>query len=210
MTCNSWKNLKISPALRRDMTVMRSNTLDGGQSSSSLHLPSNFQASDLRRQPANSLSQTSLSVLPATSSTTNTALATRFTSPTEMSSSSMLPNIHEESLNNMLPDSHVSCHICSKIFRGVYCKYNLKKHQTIHSGIRPFVCSLCQRTFNQKSSMRRHVARIHGISESSINTGNDFNPEVSENSIFFPEHFNRRSYPRETPLEDECEGNISD
>ncbi|KAF2368654.1 Zinc finger C2H2-type, partial [Trinorchestia longiramus] len=63
---------------------------------------------------------------------------------------------------HMQPDSSIACHICSKVFHGEYCKYNLKKHLTIHYGMKPFSCPLCQRTFNQKSSMRRHLTFVHG------------------------------------------------
>lgn len=63
--------------------------------------------------------------------------------------------------SHMRPDSSVECSQCGKIFHGEYCKYNLKKHMTIHAGVKPYTCSLCSRTFNQKSSMRRHVSMVH-------------------------------------------------
>lgn len=54
-----------------------------------------------------------------------------------------------------------TCPECGKIFRGDYHKYNLKKHLTIHAGLRPFPCPVCNLAFNQKVSMKRHFASVH-------------------------------------------------
>ncbi|XP_042224508.1 longitudinals lacking protein, isoforms H/M/V-like isoform X5 [Homarus americanus] len=56
-----------------------------------------------------------------------------------------------------------SCPECGKIFRGDYHKYNLKKHLTIHAGLRPYSCPICNMAFNQKVSMKRHFASVHKI-----------------------------------------------
>ncbi|XP_064080273.1 protein tramtrack, beta isoform-like isoform X7 [Macrobrachium nipponense] len=58
-----------------------------------------------------------------------------------------------------------SCPECGKIFRGDYHKYNLKKHLTIHAGLRPYPCPVCHLAFNQKVSMKRHFASVHRNSE---------------------------------------------
>ncbi|KAK8749279.1 hypothetical protein OTU49_015768 [Cherax quadricarinatus] len=54
-----------------------------------------------------------------------------------------------------------SCPECGKMFRGDYHKYNLKKHLTIHAGLRPYPCPVCNMAFNQKVSMKRHFASVH-------------------------------------------------
>ncbi|XP_018014954.1 zinc finger protein 710-like [Hyalella azteca] len=81
---------------------------------------------------------------------------------------------------HMLPDSSISCQICSKVFRGEYCKYNLKKHITIHFGIKPFSCPLCQRTFNQKSSMRRHLTFVHNTDPDNLSSSSQNFVAVNE------------------------------
>ena len=50
------------------------------------------------------------------------------------------------------------CPTCEKMF---YSKKNLERHSLIHLGIRPFVCTLCEKRFNQKSAGLRHVANVH-------------------------------------------------
>ncbi|KAK4309624.1 hypothetical protein Pmani_018735 [Petrolisthes manimaculis] len=76
------------------------------------------------------------------------------------SSSSSTPNTSGSSLSvSMLKFS--SCPECGKIFRGDYHKYNLKKHLTIHAGLRPYTCPICNMSFNQKVSMKRHYASVH-------------------------------------------------
>lgn len=56
-----------------------------------------------------------------------------------------------------------SCPECGKMFRGDYHKYNLKKHLTIHAGLRPYPCPVCNMAFNQKVSMKRHFASVHKL-----------------------------------------------
>ncbi|XP_045608126.1 protein tramtrack, beta isoform isoform X9 [Procambarus clarkii] len=58
-----------------------------------------------------------------------------------------------------------SCPECGKMFRGDYHKYNLKKHLTIHAGLRPYPCPVCNMAFNQKVSMKRHFASVHKVFE---------------------------------------------
>lgn len=67
----------------------------------------------------------------------------------------------QDAVSSITQQSSVECTQCGRMFHGEYCKYNLKKHLTIHAGIKPYSCSLCSRTFNQKSSMRRHISMVH-------------------------------------------------
>lgn len=64
-----------------------------------------------------------------------------------------------------------TCPECGKIFRGDYHKYNLKKHMTIHAGLRPFPCPVCHLAFNQKVSMKRHFASVHRPVEAVVPVG---------------------------------------
>lgn len=63
------------------------------------------------------------------------------------------------SLVNIIRGS--TCPQCGKMFRGDYHKYNLKKHLTIHAGLRPYPCPICNMAFNQKVSMKRHFMSVH-------------------------------------------------
>ena len=50
------------------------------------------------------------------------------------------------------------CHLCGKVY-----KYNhhLKRHLTSHNGAKPFVCSLCGKSFTRKDSCRDHMRLVH-------------------------------------------------
>lgn len=56
-----------------------------------------------------------------------------------------------------------TCHTCGQRFHGVYQKYNLKRHMSIHTGERPYPCPCCPAAFNQKCNMKRHLESVHGI-----------------------------------------------
>lgn len=55
-----------------------------------------------------------------------------------------------------------SCPTCGQRFHGVYQKYNLKRHMSIHTGERPYPCPRCPAAFNQKCNMKRHLESVHG------------------------------------------------
>ncbi|XP_047499990.1 protein tramtrack, beta isoform-like isoform X3 [Penaeus chinensis] len=74
------------------------------------------------------------------------------------------PSVSISSVGHATPMATLRCSTCpecGKIFRGDYHKYNLKKHLTIHAGLRPFPCPVCNLAFNQKVSMKRHFASVH-------------------------------------------------
>lgn len=48
-----------------------------------------------------------------------------------------------------------SCNYCGKIF---YHKGSFRAHLRTHTGEKPFVCSICNRSFTQKVHLVRHIA----------------------------------------------------
>ncbi|XP_012562910.2 uncharacterized protein LOC100213175 [Hydra vulgaris] len=55
------------------------------------------------------------------------------------------------------------CEICDKVF--IHGNH-LKRHMTIHAGLKPFVCPICDHEFNQRSDLQRHHKR-HLLSDGS-------------------------------------------
>lgn len=55
------------------------------------------------------------------------------------------------------------CPVCGKGFRGVYRKYNIKKHLTIHSGVKDFKCPYCPHITNKKGNLKTHVMTVHQL-----------------------------------------------
>lgn len=52
---------------------------------------------------------------------------------------------------------------CRHSYIGTYGKYNLKRHLLFECGVKlQFQYHLCQKRFNQKSTMKTHYLLIHG------------------------------------------------
>ncbi|XP_037079656.1 zinc finger protein 19-like [Pollicipes pollicipes] len=51
-------------------------------------------------------------------------------------------------------ESDLVCPACSKRFRN---KYNLKRHSTVHAGVKPFSCEFCTRAFRLKDHLKTHM-----------------------------------------------------
>ncbi|XP_048884978.1 zinc finger protein 287-like isoform X2 [Brienomyrus brachyistius] len=59
-----------------------------------------------------------------------------------------------------LPQSPDKVHLCNVCGRGFRRFYNLKTHQRIHTGERPYPCRYCEKRFRHLDSLQKHQ-RIH-------------------------------------------------
>ncbi|XP_045180275.1 sal-like protein 1 isoform X14 [Mercenaria mercenaria] len=76
-----------------------------------------------------------------------------------------MKNISSENLKllNMSQEDQmklIRCHLCGKIFAS---NSHLRIHKVIHTGEMPWQCDLCQRKFNTKGSLQRHMKKLHGV-----------------------------------------------
>lgn len=51
-----------------------------------------------------------------------------------------------------------TCRICQKIFS---CRSALNLHMRIHSGVKPFKCDYCQKSFYRKDHWQKHRLSVH-------------------------------------------------
>ena len=62
--------------------------------------------------------------------------------------------------NTYVYKTRYTCNLCGRKFP---FKCKLEEHQRIHTGQKPFVCTICSNTFTQKSSLTRHYVKIHRV-----------------------------------------------
>jgi len=56
------------------------------------------------------------------------------------------------------------CPVCGLLINSK--RFNFKQHLKIHTGEKPFVCKVCQRSFRQKAHMVKHVTTHRGVAGS--------------------------------------------
>ncbi|KAJ8683721.1 hypothetical protein QAD02_019513 [Eretmocerus hayati] len=61
-----------------------------------------------------------------------------------------------------------SCTLCGRVFND---NCNLKRHQAVHTGIKPYSCPICDRCFSRKDNMINHM-RVHKPKSHSV-TGSE-------------------------------------
>lgn len=54
--------------------------------------------------------------------------------------------------------TYYKCEVCAKLFRH---SYNFLRHQSIHTGIRPFFCHICGKNFRVLGGLQRHINELH-------------------------------------------------
>ena len=52
-------------------------------------------------------------------------------------------------------------HQCSMCDRSFVSPWKLKRHQTIHTGKKPFFCKLCMKAFAEKNKLENHFKAVH-------------------------------------------------
>lgn len=60
-----------------------------------------------------------------------------------------------------------SCHLCGKEYQSAM---GLTYHMRAHEG-RFYQCSVCDAKLTQKSSMRRHLIKVHGVAQCNVCSG---------------------------------------
>lgn len=56
------------------------------------------------------------------------------------------------------PKKRYACHLCPKTFGWTT---DLKRHLLIHTGERPFMCTMCNATFTRNFLLQKHKTKIH-------------------------------------------------
>lgn len=71
----------------------------------------------------------------------------------------------EKKNNSNKPEKIFVCHICPSRFSE---KPKLVRHLSRHSGLKPYGCSMCDKTFSLKAYLRQHLKIIHGQKENEL------------------------------------------
>ncbi|XP_039314289.1 zinc finger protein 595 isoform X3 [Solenopsis invicta] len=69
---------------------------------------------------------------------------------------------HAESIRSkMTEDSGCASHKCEECGKVLSTSYNLLIHRNIHTGMRPYICTICDKSFRSASGLNRHVRDVH-------------------------------------------------
>jgi hypothetical protein len=64
---------------------------------------------------------------------------------------------------HMKNHSNVKRYLCTFCQKGFNDAFDLKRHTRTHTGVRPFRCSQCDRKFTQRCSLESHLNKVHQI-----------------------------------------------
>ncbi len=65
------------------------------------------------------------------------------------------------SVKKKLSNAFAKRHKCQKCNKNFYFPSDLKRHELIHSGIRPHKCLICLKSFNRKGTLMQHQQLAH-------------------------------------------------
>lgn len=60
-------------------------------------------------------------------------------------------------------DGHIEGHTCEICGRAFKKRYDLKRHERMHTGVKPYSCSVCFKQFSRKDNYVTHIRMKHFI-----------------------------------------------
>ena len=60
--------------------------------------------------------------------------------------------------DNILRCYKLKCEECGKLFPAPWA---LKRHMTVHTGQKDWLCEICEKHFTRKENLKMHIARYH-------------------------------------------------
>jgi ovo-like protein len=64
---------------------------------------------------------------------------------------------------HMKNHSNIKRYLCTFCQKGFNDAFDLKRHTRTHTGVRPFHCSECDRKFTQRCSLESHLNKVHQV-----------------------------------------------
>lgn len=72
------------------------------------------------------------------------------------------PKLVEVTAEQILPDQTQKQYVCLECQRSFQRKDKLTRHvRCVHEKLRPYLCPFCELTFNRRDKVRRHVSSVH-------------------------------------------------
>ena len=103
------------------------------------------------------------------------------------------PNENSKSITNKKISNAYSCADCRKTF---CTPSKLERHKMSHTGVKPFSCDICFKSFNQKIHLQNHMRTVHLIK-----------PNEFENFNFSPNKNSKKSLTKLKNLQDHVKMN---